>query len=103
MPLDAPLVIVSVQLQRHALRTTNGAHPAAGQSSLRRCVAPEVITKMAAVGTVRCLLQSFSRVKDVTKTKKTVLRCSVRTFCGETSEKGSFHYLLKLLWLSNVF
>ncbi|KAM4743349.1 small ribosomal subunit protein mS22 [Anableps anableps] len=42
---------------------------------------------MAALGSARCLFQSFSRVKDVQRIKKTLLRCSVRTFCAETNDK----------------
>ncbi|XP_035990820.1 28S ribosomal protein S22, mitochondrial isoform X1 [Fundulus heteroclitus] len=40
---------------------------------------------MAALGTARCLFRSFSRVKDVQRGKKTLLRCGVRTFCSETT------------------
>ncbi|XP_021172537.2 28S ribosomal protein S22, mitochondrial isoform X2 [Fundulus heteroclitus] len=41
---------------------------------------------MAALGTARCLFRSFSRVKDVQRGKKTLLRCGVRTFCSETND-----------------
>ncbi|XP_038158257.1 28S ribosomal protein S22, mitochondrial [Cyprinodon tularosa] len=41
---------------------------------------------MAALGTSRCLFQSFSRVKDVQRIKKTFQRCSVRALCDKTSE-----------------
>ncbi|MEQ2317027.1 hypothetical protein AMECASPLE_038605 [Ameca splendens] len=44
---------------------------------------------MAALGTARCLFQSFSRLKDVQRINQTLLKCSVRTFCGETNEKDN--------------
>ncbi|XP_054884830.1 28S ribosomal protein S22, mitochondrial [Poeciliopsis prolifica] len=44
---------------------------------------------MAALSSARCLFQSFYRVKDVQRIKKTLLRCSARTFCDETSEKAT--------------
>uniref|UniRef100_A0A3Q2PXY8 Mitochondrial ribosomal protein S22 n=1 Tax=Fundulus heteroclitus TaxID=8078 RepID=A0A3Q2PXY8_FUNHE len=40
---------------------------------------------MAGLGTARCLFRSFSRVKDVQRGKKTLLRCGARTFCSETT------------------
>ncbi|XP_014896697.1 small ribosomal subunit protein mS22 [Poecilia latipinna] len=43
---------------------------------------------MAALGTARCLFQSFYRVKDVQRIRKTLLKCNARTFCDETSVKG---------------
>ncbi|XP_017277501.1 28S ribosomal protein S22, mitochondrial [Kryptolebias marmoratus] len=43
---------------------------------------------MAALGTARCLFRSFSWVKNVHRNKQTLVRCSVRTLCGETHDKA---------------
>ncbi|XP_015226938.1 PREDICTED: 28S ribosomal protein S22, mitochondrial [Cyprinodon variegatus] len=49
---------------------------------------------MAALGTSRCLFQSFSRVKDVQRIKKTFQRCGVRALCDKTNEtdNGKPHF-----------
>ncbi|XP_030600998.1 small ribosomal subunit protein mS22 [Archocentrus centrarchus] len=39
---------------------------------------------MAALGTARCLFRSYSRVKNVQRSKQMLMRCGVRTFCSET-------------------
>ncbi|XP_047450210.1 28S ribosomal protein S22, mitochondrial [Mugil cephalus] len=39
---------------------------------------------MAALGTARCVFRSYSRVKDVQRSKQILTRCCARTFCSET-------------------
>ncbi|XP_008301497.1 28S ribosomal protein S22, mitochondrial-like [Stegastes partitus] len=41
---------------------------------------------MAALGTARCLFRSYSRVKNVQRSKQVLMKCSVRTFCSETQD-----------------
>ncbi|XP_072249093.1 small ribosomal subunit protein mS22 [Leuresthes tenuis] len=43
---------------------------------------------MAALGTARYLFRSYSRVKNVQRSKQAFMRCSVRTFCSETHENA---------------
>uniref|UniRef100_A0A3P8RKZ1 Mitochondrial ribosomal protein S22 n=1 Tax=Amphiprion percula TaxID=161767 RepID=A0A3P8RKZ1_AMPPE len=43
---------------------------------------------MAALGTARCLFRSYSRVKNVQKSKQILMKCSVRTFCSETQDNA---------------
>ncbi|XP_061575003.1 28S ribosomal protein S22, mitochondrial [Cololabis saira] len=40
---------------------------------------------MAALGAARCLSWSYSRVKNVQRTRQILMRCSVRAFCSETN------------------
>ncbi|XP_059188022.1 28S ribosomal protein S22, mitochondrial [Centropristis striata] len=41
---------------------------------------------MAALGTARCLFRTYSRVKNVQKSKQMLVRCSVRALCGGTQD-----------------
>ncbi|XP_071327807.1 small ribosomal subunit protein mS22 [Trachinotus anak] len=41
---------------------------------------------MAALGTARCLFRSYSRVKNVQKSKQVLVQCSVRTLCSGTPD-----------------
>lgn len=50
----------------------------------------EVTTKMAALGTARCLLRSFSRMKNVHKNKHVSLTCCSRTLCNGTQDAGVY-------------
>ncbi|GAA6235147.1 28S ribosomal protein S22, mitochondrial [Lates japonicus] len=43
---------------------------------------------MAALGSARCLLRSYSRVKNAQKSKQIVMRCSVRTLCSGTQDNA---------------
>ncbi|KAF6716879.1 28S ribosomal protein S22, mitochondrial [Oryzias melastigma] len=43
---------------------------------------------MAALGAVRCVFRSYSRVKNVQKNKQTLLKWSARTCCSETHGTG---------------
>ncbi|XP_018539630.1 28S ribosomal protein S22, mitochondrial [Lates calcarifer] len=44
---------------------------------------------MAALGSARCLLRSYSRVKNVQKSKQIVMRWSVRTLCSGTQDNDN--------------
>ncbi|XP_049912977.1 28S ribosomal protein S22, mitochondrial [Epinephelus moara] len=41
---------------------------------------------MAALGTARCLFRTYSRVKNVQKSKQILFKCSVRTLCSGTQD-----------------
>ncbi|KAM9359822.1 small ribosomal subunit protein mS22 [Symphorus nematophorus] len=43
---------------------------------------------MAALGTARCLFRSYSRVKNVQKSKQVLVSCSVRTLCNGTQDNA---------------
>ncbi|CAJ1066202.1 S ribosomal protein S22%2C mitochondrial [Xyrichtys novacula] len=43
---------------------------------------------MAALGTARCLLRSYSRVKNVPKSKQIFLNCTTRTLCSGTQDNA---------------
>ncbi|XP_034723027.1 28S ribosomal protein S22, mitochondrial [Etheostoma cragini] len=43
---------------------------------------------MAALGTARCLFRTYSRVKNVQKSKQILVRCSVRTLCSGTQDNA---------------
>ncbi|XP_075956317.1 small ribosomal subunit protein mS22 [Anarhichas minor] len=43
---------------------------------------------MAALGTARCLLRTYSRVKNVQKSRQMLARCGVRTLCSGTQDKS---------------
>ncbi|KAF3693088.1 28S ribosomal protein S22, mitochondrial [Channa argus] len=43
---------------------------------------------MAALGVARCLSRSYSRVKNASKTKKLLSKCSVRTFCSGAQDNA---------------
>ncbi|XP_035536155.1 28S ribosomal protein S22, mitochondrial [Morone saxatilis] len=43
---------------------------------------------MAALGTARCLFRSYSRVKNVQKSKQVLVGCSVRTRCSDTQNNA---------------
>ncbi|XP_029923112.1 small ribosomal subunit protein mS22 [Myripristis murdjan] len=43
---------------------------------------------MAALGAVRCLLRSYSRVKNVERSAQVFVRCSRRTLCGGTHDSA---------------
>nr|XP_046244433.1 28S ribosomal protein S22, mitochondrial [Scatophagus argus] len=43
---------------------------------------------MAALGTARCLLRSYSWVKNVQTNKQMLVRCSVRTLCSGTQDNN---------------
>ncbi|XP_029028090.1 28S ribosomal protein S22, mitochondrial [Betta splendens] len=44
---------------------------------------------MAALGTARCLFRTYSRVKNGSKSKQTVVRCGTRAFCSGTQDRAS--------------
>lgn len=52
----------------------------------------DVQTNMAALSTVRCLLRSYSRVKNAHTSKQLSVKCSVRTFCGGTEDNGMVYW-----------
>ncbi|XP_045929548.1 28S ribosomal protein S22, mitochondrial [Micropterus dolomieu] len=43
---------------------------------------------MAALGTTRCLFRSYSRVKNVQKSKQVLVRCGARTLCSGTQDNA---------------
>ncbi|KAM7399713.1 hypothetical protein PAMP_018961 [Pampus punctatissimus] len=43
---------------------------------------------MAALGAVRCLFRSYSRVKNAQRSHQMLVRCSVRTFCSGTQDNA---------------
>ncbi|TKS81405.1 28S ribosomal protein S22, mitochondrial [Collichthys lucidus] len=43
---------------------------------------------MAALGTARCLFRSYSRVKNVQKSKQLLVKCSARTLCSGTQDSA---------------
>ncbi|XP_076591390.1 small ribosomal subunit protein mS22 [Chaetodon auriga] len=43
---------------------------------------------MAALGTARCLFRSYSRVKNVQRSKQMLVRCGVRTLCSGAQDNG---------------
>ncbi|XP_023280799.1 28S ribosomal protein S22, mitochondrial [Seriola lalandi dorsalis] len=43
---------------------------------------------MAALGTARCVFRSYSRVKNVQKSKQILVRCNVRTLCSGTQDNA---------------
>ncbi|XP_040902724.1 28S ribosomal protein S22, mitochondrial [Toxotes jaculatrix] len=43
---------------------------------------------MAALGTARCLFRSYSRVKNVQRSKEILIRCSVRALCSGTQDSA---------------
>lgn len=55
------------------------------------CRIDEVTTKMAALGTARCLLRSLSRMKTVPKSKHVSLKCCTRTLCTGTQDTGVYY------------
>ena len=45
---------------------------------------------MAGLGSARCLFRSCSRIKHVERSRHTLMRCGVRTFCGGAQDTGWF-------------
>ncbi|XP_034557803.1 28S ribosomal protein S22, mitochondrial [Notolabrus celidotus] len=43
---------------------------------------------MAALGTARCLFRSYSRVKNVQKSKQMLVKCGTRTLCSGTQDNA---------------
>ncbi|CAG6006933.1 small ribosomal subunit protein mS22 [Menidia menidia] len=46
------------------------------------------MVKMAALGTGRCMIRCYSRMRNVQRSKQALVRCRVRTVCSDSQDNG---------------